>query len=131
MPESARWTDLLPWKDVICGQCSCLCLLRARPTAKIKNLFSKYYTTEELKDDPYITLHLNHIISTYALTGLGTTLKSDLNSILDGARYMIVIDNINRKVIIHSTNKIINEIILKNNYSKGLVSKVNLNLTRI
>ena len=104
---------------------------KAIPQAQIKNLFSKYYTTEELKDDPYITLHLNHIISTYALTGLGTTLKSDLNSILDGARYMIVIDNINRKVIIHSTNKIINEIILKNNYSKGLVSKVNLNLTRI
>ena len=36
-----------------------------------------------------------------------------------------------KKVVVQSTNKIINDIILKNTYSKGLVSKVNLNLTRI
>lgn len=98
---------------------------------ELKNLFTKYYKTEELKNDPYITLHLNHLISTYALTGLGTSLQSDLKNILDGAKYLVVIDNIEKKVVVHSTNKIINDIILKNTYSKGLVSKVNLNLTRI
>lgn len=98
---------------------------------EIKNLFIKYYQTEEMKDDPYITAHLNHLISVYALTGLGTSLQSDLRSILDGAKYLIVVDNTNKKVVIHSTNKIINEILLKNTYSKGIVNKINLNLTRI
>lgn len=101
------------------------------PQSQIKNLFMKYYKNEELKDDPYITLHLNHLISTYALTGLGTTLESDLKSILDGAKYLVAIDNTNKKVIIHSTNKIINEIILKNTYNKGIVTNINLNLNRI
>jgi hypothetical protein len=98
---------------------------------EIKNLFTKYYKDKELEDDPYITAHLNHIISVYALTGLGTSLQSDLKSVLNGAKYLVAIDNINKKVIIHSTNRIINEILLKNNYSKSIISNVVLNLNRL
>ena len=98
---------------------------------EIKNLFTKYYKDKELEDDPYITAHLNHIISVYALTGLGTSLQSDLKSVLNGAKYLVAVDNINKKVIIHSTNRIINEILLKNNYSKSIISNVVLNLNRL
>ena len=63
---------------------------------EIKNLFIKYYQDESTKHDPYITLHLNHLIATYALTGLGTTLQSDLKGILDGAKYLVAIDNTKR-----------------------------------
>lgn len=99
--------------------------------SEIKNLLVKYYKTEELQSDPYITAHLNHIISVYALTGLGTSLQSDLKNILDGAKYLIAVDNLNKKVVIHSTNKIINEILLKNNQTKTLISNVSLNLNRL
>lgn len=94
----------------------------------IKNLFNKYYKTKEFKSDPYITAHLNHLIKTYALTGMGTTLSSDLKTVLQGAQYLVIINNSKKQINIIPTKKIIQDIFFKNNYTKGIVSEIYLNL---
>lgn len=79
-------------------------------------------------DDAYITLHINHLLSAYGLAGFGTSQITDLNSISTGVDYLVVVDNKNRRILVHSTKEIINRILLKSIKQKKLRTSIDLSL---
>lgn len=97
----------------------------------LKIIFNDYYINRKLKTNPYVTLHLNHLIKVYAFSGFGTSLVSDINDISNGVSYIVAINNNEKRVKVVSAKKIINYLMGINRIDNRLVTKVNINLTNI
>lgn len=75
------------------------------------NLFEaymKYYKTGELKTDPNVTLHLNHIMNIYGLTGMGN-IDLHTGKQVGATRFLVV--NTGRNIRVYSTAEMIQDLI--------------------
>jgi hypothetical protein len=64
----------------------------------------KYYGAKTVPDDDEVTLHLNHLLNVYALTGLGTFDLMTGKSV-EATRFLVV--NTGRNVRVYSTAEMI------------------------
>lgn len=98
------------------------------------NIFNKYYgQNPKIADNPYITMHLNHILKAYAYSGFGTSPIDDLSQIQNGVDYLVVIDNKNKRVIVKSSKEILNYLFstklykINTNVELNLIAAINFN----
>ncbi len=71
-------------------------------------LYADYYLKKVVPDDPEVTLHLNHLINVYALSGLG---NYDLNTgkSVGGTRFLVT--NTGSTIRVYSTAAIIRDLL--------------------
>ena len=100
---------------------------RGMSLKNFKTLLTNYYSQGIASGE--LVKHLNHLIGVYALTGVGQQSIDKNYNFNAGAKYLVVVDNIGRQIIVKSTNELIQQKILKRNYKRNLVANQKINIT--
>ena len=84
--------------------------------ATLARLYRDYYVTYRLADNPTVTNHFNHMLGTYALTGMGTVSKASIenpdkrDTFVD---FVFFNHHIKKHIYVFSTRKLIEQLLNK------------------